>query len=736
MSQLENRNSPKTLMLDKDEIDIGFVLGTLWDHKIVISLITLAFLLGGYVASNLMTPQFMADSLVQVEQKPGTIGGADIEQLLGGSELNTSAEIEILKSRMILGQVVDQVDLDIVVLPKVWPVIGGWILRSGIKRPQFLRNSSVVWAGEYVSVSELVTEHDSGSFGLVLRTEEGKQYTLLDEQGAEIATGQVGKRLVVEDPWFELLVSDLEAAPGAEFIIEKRDSLSAINSLKSRLDIQALGGRKETGILRISLKGEDPFEIVESLDATTQIFVTQNISRQAAEADKSLEFLEAQAPQIREQLTSAENRLNEYRLKNDSVDLTFETESALSTLVSIEASLNELELRESELSRRFTPNHPVYESLLEKKGQLLREKARLEARTDNLPETQQQVLRLSRDVEVTQQIYVQLLNRMQELRIARAGTVGNVRVLDKAVMQGQISPQRTRILILASLAGFLLAAFLVLLRSILNRGVVAPEQLEEMGLSVYATVPLSESESQKKDLIRKRKGSVKGHMLLAEANPADLAIEAIRALRTSLHFAMMDQVNNRLTITGPSPGIGKSFISANLAAVCAQAGLNVVLVDADLRKGHIHEIFGGMSQDGLSEVLSGALENESCIRATSTPGLSWVSRGSSPPNPSELLMQSRFDEFLNFLSGRFDLVIVDTPPVLAVTDAAIIGKSCDTCLMVVRFGSNAPKEIEIANQRLATAGVPVKGVILNAMEKKAATSYGYYGYYNYSYKSD
>lgn len=737
-----NKTTPRSSQIqDKDEIDIGFILGSLWDHKFFVLTLGILFALAGLIYSTLATPEYRADALVQVEEKSGTIGGADLEQLLGGSDLNASAEVEILRSRMILGQVVDQVDLDVQVIPNTWPFIGDWLLRSGIQRPGFIGGSDSVWAGETLRISKLVTSHDSATSRFILRSEGQDRYTLLDAEGNVLGEGQAGTKLTVDQPWLELTVSELSAPAGATFTVLKKSRLAAIKGLQNRLSIQPLGGRKETGLLRLNLTGPDTQELVESLNATTNVFLTQNIARQAAEADKSLEFLEEQAPKVREQLTEAENRLNEYRLQSDSVDLTLETKSALDRMVNIEASLNELELQESELSRRFTPNHPVYRSLIEKKEQLLREKARLEKRTDDLPETQQQILRLSRDVKVTQEIYVQLLNRMQELRLARAGTVGNVRILDDAVVQGQVAPRSTRIVAVAGLAGLLLAMTIVLLRATLNRGVVSPEQLEELDLPVYATVPLSEEEKRRsgkgrgKENDRRRKdGSIKG--LLAVRNPADLSVEAIRSLRTSLHFAMMEGTDNRLVITGPSPSIGKSFMSTNLAAVCAQAGQKVVVLDGDMRKGHVHEAFKQDAHNGLSEALSGKLDFEQAIRTSELEGLSWVSRGSAPPNPSELLMQARFNEFLNYLSDRFDLVIIDTPPILAVTDAAVIGKQCGTTLMVVRFGVNTPKEIQIAENRLATGGVTLKGTILNAMEKKAATSYGYYGYYNYAYKSD
>ena len=729
-------NTAATNRQDNDAIDIGFLLGSLWDYKIFIAVMAVIFTAAGLVYATLQTPIYQADALVQVEKKSGTIPGADMGQMLGGKGGNdTSTEIEIFRSRMILGKVVNQTDLDIAIQPTSLPVLGDWPRRKGITRPGFMEGKPSVWAGETLEIKELVTSHATNTMVMSLQSLGNGRYLLKDAQGSELGQGIVGQKLTVEEPWLELTVAELNAPAGAVFTVVKRSHLSAIGGLKGRLGIQDQRG---TGILRLTLSGPDRDELVRSLNATTQVFLTQNVARQAAEAEKSLEFLEEQAPKLREQLNEAENRLNEYRLQSDSIDLSFETQNALNSLVSIEASLNELQLQETELARRFTPNHPVYRSLLEKKEQLLREKARLEERTGNLPETQQQILRLSRDVKVTQEIYVQLLNRMQELRLARAGTVGNVRILDDAVVQGQVAPKRNLIVAVAGMSGLLLAMIIVLLRAAFNRGIVSPEQLEDLDLPVYATVPLSEEEnrrSAKGKKAGKRKAKSKGG-LLAVRNPADLSIEAIRGLRTSLHFAMMEGSNNRLVITGPSPAIGKSFMASNLAAICAQAGQKVVVVDGDMRKGHVHEAFKQDSHNGLSEVLSGKLEFAQAVKTSEVEGLSWVSRGSAPPNPSELLMQARFTEFLDYLSEHFDLVIIDTPPILAVTDAAIIGKQCGTTLMVVRFGQNTPKEIQIAENRLATGGVTVKGTILNAMEKKAATSYGYYGYYNYSYKSE
>jgi len=226
------------------------------------------------------------------------------------------------------------------------------------------------------------------------------------------------------------------------------------------------------------------------------------------------------------------------------------------------------------------------------------------------------------------------------------------------------------------------------------------------------------------------RGSSKQHLLVVSA-PADLAAEALRSLRTSLHFARMEAKNNVLMISGSSPAAGKTFVSANLAAVIAQGGQRVLLIDGDLRKGALHKVIGGRADNGLSDLISGQLDLANVTRLVpGVDGLCFIARGKIPPNPSELLMNARFTALLEQLKPLYDLVIVDTPPILAVTDAAIIGHHAGTSLLVVRFGLNQAREIALAKKRFEQNGVEIKGAIFNAVEKRSAGYYSY-GYYEY-----
>src|SRR5690554_4619288 len=728
-----------------DEIDLGRLFGLLLDHKWLIIAVTFVFALGGVAYALLATPIYQSDALVQVERRSSVSPLGDLANVMGdvagAPESSTAAEVQILQSRMVLGQVVERTGLDTAVTPRTLPVIGGFIQRRGIERPGFMAGSASVWGGESLQLGRFdVATHLHGS-RLIITVEEGGRYslTLDDEVLRELGQGRVGERAALANGAIKLRIAGLRAPPGARSALVKPTASPPFRALANRLNVSEVGGGRNasTGMLRLTLTGAEREEIRRSLDAVAETFLTQNVQRQSAEAEQSLAFLREQARELRGQLSAAEDSLNQYRVEQDSVDLSSEAQATIQQFIELESRLSELEFEEAELAQRYTTSHPAYQSLLRQKRQLQEERSRLNARVNELPAAQQEVVRRTRDVEVTQAIYVNVLNKMQELEVARAGTVGNVRIIDSALVgDAPIEPRRPLIVVLATLLGGMLAVGIVLVRGLLNRGVESPEQLEAAGLPVYATIPLSD---EQKKLVRRVKRRRERHAseivsgVLAHRAPADTSIEALRGLRTSLHFAMLEGADNRLMITGPSPGIGKSFVAVNLAAICAQAGQKVLVVDADMRKGHVHHAFQGQGAGGLSELLSEREGLETVIRPTEIEGLDYVSRGTAPPNPSELLMTAGFSHFLSKVSSRYDLVIIDTPPVLAVTDAAVVGAQCGTTLMVARFQVNPVRELQIAQRRLESAGVIVKGGILNAMERKAATSYGY-GYYQYSYK--
>jgi tyrosine-protein kinase Etk/Wzc len=707
---------------DADEIDLGKLFGVLVDNRWRIIAVTFIFAAFGIAYAMLATPIYKADALIQVETKSSGMSAlvGDMGDMFS-SESSATTEVEIIKSRMILGQTIDKLNLTTVATAKYLPYVG-----KGIAR--------IMGQQQMIDISrfELPAYQSPSAYLLVVDDSATGAYSVYNADERKVLSGKVGELAEAND--FRLFVRVITAGNGAEFTLSKRSQLDAIQWLQGNLAVSERG--KQTGILQLSFSGENKTQIEAILNDVSQNYFLQNVARNSAEAEKSLTFLQGHLPNIKIELNRAEDILNAFRQDNDSIDLGLEAQSTLRVMVELEAQLNELTFKESEVSQRFTKDHPAYKSLLDKRQVLFGEKDRLNKQIQKLPKTQREVLRMTRDVEVNQQIYIQLLNKVQELSILKAGTVGNVRILDTAQSYTQaVKPKKSLVVVLATLLGGMFAIAVALLSAALHKGVENPDEIEALGLPVYASIPLSDWQSEMDTKFKHTRHAELHQVLLAESNPADLAIEALRGLRTSMHFAMMEAKNNVVMISGPAPGIGKSFVAVNFAAVLAKTGQKVLIVDGDMRKGYIQHYFGLDWDDGLSDLLSGQLQIADVIKGCDVENLDVITRGQVPPNPSELLMHPRFSEFLDWASNEYDIVLIDTPPVLAVTDPSIVGALAGTTLMVGRFGMNTAKEIDVARHRFEMSGIEVKGFILNAVEKKASASYGY-GYYNYSYESD
>ncbi|HDS6796203.1 TPA: polysaccharide biosynthesis tyrosine autokinase [Klebsiella pneumoniae] len=720
MSSVKNR----AVIKEADEIDLARLLGELIDHRKLIISITALFTLFALLYALFSTPVYQADALLQVEQKQGNAILNGLSQMLPDSQPQSAPEIALLQSRMILGKTVDDLGLQARVEQDYFPLFGkGWARLTGKQ----IGN---------VTVSRLYLPSDSEldipKLELTVKDKMHYSVTFNDKK----MSGEVG--VLLNTHGISLKVDNIEADSGSVFTITYVSKLKAITDLQEVFSVTDQG--KDTGMLNLSLTGPDPRLLEKILTSISNNYLAQNVDRQAAQDAKSLEFLSEQLPKVRNDLDIAEDKLNQYRQQKDSVDLSLEAKSVLEQIVNVDNQLNGLTFREAEISQLYTKEHPTYKALQEKRKTLQDEKEKLNQRVSAMPKTQQEILQLSRDVDSGQAVYMRLLNRQQELNIAKSSAIGNVRIIDDAVSQPKpIKPKKIIILLGGILLGGVISVGMVLLRIFLRQGIESPEQLEEVGINVYASVPISEAIAKRNVQSFRRKKKMEngnGHFLIAE-NPADLAIEAIRGLRTSLHFAMMEARNNVLMISGASPNAGKTFISSNLAAIIAQAGQKVLLIDMDMRKGYTHKLFNLNNDNGLSDILSGRTEIQNAIKNVSVAGIDYISRGISPPNPAELLMHHRLGGLIDWASQNYDIVILDTPPILAVTDAAIIGHYAGTTLLIARFEENTVKEIEVSFKRFEQSGVIVKGCILNGVVRKASSYYGYgYNHYGYSYTDD
>jgi tyrosine-protein kinase Etk/Wzc len=352
-----------------------------------------------------------------------------------------------------------------------------------------------------------------------------------------------------------------------------------------------------------------------------------------------------------------------------------------------------------------------------------------------IPEAEVDSARLVRDTKSANELYTLLTNKAQEYRVLKSGTIGNVRIIDPAAVgDDPESPQARAVIVVAILLGGVAGIGGAFARRAFVEGAEDPEEIEAAtGLPVYVTVPHTAKEA---DLSHGGSGSVPPAVsLLAAVDPGDPAIENLRSLRTSLQFALVESRNNIIAVGGPCPGVGKSFISMNLAYLLASGDRRVLLIDCDLRRGRLHRHFGLQRKPGVSDVVSGSVDAASAVRTTLNRRLDVLPTGLIPPNPAELLGSRAFEQFVELVSTRYDLVVVDTPPVLAVTDATLVARLAGVNLLVLRAGQHPIREIALAVKRFARNGIKIQGAVLNDVQ----SAYGRYGrlgrFRNYEYRS-
>ena len=715
-----------------DEIDLLELLGVILDGRYIIAVSVALFAAMAVFYALVATPIYRANGFMLVDDAAQGVPGLDDTAETIISDSSSATELFVIKSRTVLGKVVDDLDLTISAKPIYLRFIGAAMARrhagAGLADAAFGLDS-YAWGGEQIIVPYLQVPRGylGQPFELVAL---GGQRFSLSHNGQALLTGTVGELAFGFGGELEIRVDRLIARPGTRFGVKKSRRFDSILALQSALSISEKG--KDSGIIEVAFEGADREYISEIVDSVAANYYFQNVNRLAEEAGGSLAFLDQEIQGVRAELSRSEEALNDYKSEHSSVDLSLEAASALDSLVQIEADISTMVIKEADVSRRFMPDHPNYRSFKLQQGSLLRQRDRFNVKLAQLPDTQKKMLRLRRDLEASQALFISLDKRRQELSILKASAVGNVRLLDSAeVMPNRVAPKPKLIILLGSLLGGMFGLLIVVLRFFLKAGIIDPKALTSMGLTVHATIPYSENEISAKPTEAsprnfRFKGKAKNrpnYRILAHVCPDDSSVEAIRSFRTCLRFLMIGARNNLVMISSGNPGVGKSFVSVNLAAVIATSGQRVLIVDADMRRSYLHHTFFVRPENGLAEVLAGTLGISDAVRETVVDNLHFMPRGEVPINPSELLMGPMITKLAEELSEAYDLVIFDTPPILAVTDASIIGAHCGTNMMVARFEACTVKEITAANNRFNLSGVDIRGVIFNAVQKTAGSYY-------------
>lgn len=724
-----------------DEIDLRDLIDTLLQYAWLVAAVFVVAVAAGVAYAIVATPVYKADALIQVEEKKGSAFGGlkDIAAALEVGQSPVQGEIEILRSRDVVGKALAATAGDTRVdVANRAPLVGDFFAGRHEKRglddlaePQF-GMAGYAWGGERLSLSrfDVPPVFFAKPFTLTLGADD--TYTLAGPDGETLGKGKLGEPLAftVGGKPGELLVASALGRPGTEFSLTKLSPTKAYEETNRALSVAETG--RQSSVMRVSLEDTDPRRAVALTNEIARAYQAQNVGRRGAEAEQSLIFLQQQLPAIKAKLEESEQALNAFRTRTGTVNVEKQTESLLTRAVGLEKDRIELELKREQLSQRYKADYPELRAVNESLAANRRDQSRLTGEVGRLPEQQKDLLRLARDVQVNTQLYTALLDNSQQLAVAKAGTIGNVRVIDYAVGgTDPVRPQRALIVAVSAVLGLLLGVVAAFVARALRPTLRNSEELERAtGLVTYASVPESEVQEKLLPLAARRDGATH---LLALSTPEDPAVESLRSLRTGLAFALLGAANKNIVITGPTQGLGKSFITANLAMVLAQAGKRVLVLETDLRRPRLDLYFGLSRGNGLSETLAGSGPWQDSLRRDVQPGVDLLPAGATPPNPGELLLAPGLRTLLEEAQAHYDHILIDSAPVLPVADTLAMGPLAATFFLVVRAEHSNAAEVREAIRRIEGAGGKVKGAIFNGL-KKSRVGYGYYYRYSYSEK--
>ncbi|MFV5594904.1 polysaccharide biosynthesis tyrosine autokinase [Acinetobacter junii] len=679
-----------------------------------------------------VTPDtYSVDALVQVEDSKGASAAllGDLSQMID-QKSPAQSEIEILKSRLVLGSVIQALHLDLII-SSTEDTLTQRLIGTSDYQVEYIANSVIFKDNnKKFEIRNFEIPQRFLDKTLVLNFKKD-QFTLTDAVTNDtILAAPVNQLNTISNQngtWKIDIRTQDQLKTG--YLIRKLSLPAAVNNLSANYSVAEKG--KLTGILGLNYQGQDKEHITKVLNAILSAYSAQNIARRTAESAQTLKFLDEQLPELKKQLDDAEREFNKFRQQYNTVDVTKESELYLTQSITLETKKIELQQQHADLAAKYTAEHPAMREINAQITALDKQITELNSTLKQLPDLQRQYLQLYREVEVKTQLYTALLNSYQQLRIAKAGEIGNVRIVDTAIEPVEpIKPKKLQILILAILFGGFIGTLFALTRNMLRTGVKDSTQIErEFDLPVYATVPRSPVQETRMSILKKKKSIP----ILAVKHSDDIAIESLRSIRTAIHFALSNAKNNIIMVAGPAPEVGKSFISTNLATIFAQGDKKVLLIDADMRRGYMHKYFDVEVKPGLSEFLSNQVELNQVIHNTQVNGLNVITRGKSPTNPSEMLSSQKFKTLLVELSTQYDHIIIDTPPVLAVTDGIIISQYAGVNLLIARYSKSQMKELELSLNRFEQAGVKVNGFILNDIQRTAGAGYSYN--YAYAYKA-
>ncbi|VVD27257.1 Capsular biosynthesis protein [Paraburkholderia dioscoreae] len=715
----------------------------------------------------LSAPTYSADVVVRVDPPaPPDQNALGISRQDGTAQQQpgtqaTAAEISLMQSRSVLEPVIRQFQFDVDVQPHAVPILGRFAEQfayPGHPAKPWFGLSSFAWGGERLEIPSFNVPAYLEEKPLELIALEKGQYELRAPNGDILLRGETGKPVTMPDG-LSITVKELIAWPGTQFTVTHRNALDAIDELRRQLKIAEV--TKDTGIVQISFASKDRELTANVANAVAQQYIASAVSSRQLNDTKTLEFIQGELPRLKRDLTSAEQALSDYQSSTETMRPTTEAQSYLQGSIELQQRTSALQLQRTQAASLFTPNSQQVKTIDAQLAQLADAKRAFDSRFVSMPTSERRNAELTRDAKVAETIYLGMVSKAEELSVRRASATGGAHIVDDAMKPYRpIKPNRPLVIFAGGGLGFFIGAFFIVLRRYATTGVTDPLFVERrLDVPVLGEVLFSRQQAQLENetAVQTSQESVSGRnddvpglpdphslapdsldaqsssaaftrglardtaaRILASRLPHEPSVEALREVRTQVCRDRLNKKNNIVMLTGPSPSTGKSFVAANLSILLTEVGLRILLIDADMRRGNLASFFKQSNRGGLSEVLQGKLRSADAVRSVGVRGLSFISCGAYPANPSELLMMHDFKQVVDQLSQQFDLVLVDTPPFLVVTDAAIMTPHAGATVLVLRSGMQSEDEISETVKKLRRAGGRLLGSVFNAIPKRAS----------------
>lgn len=732
-------------------------LSDLWfiarKHWLLIAITALLGLIIGSIWLINQKPQYKAQAIIQVKNQGSSLSGLSAElgsisgsagSSLGKSGNNLNDQKALLTSSVVLIPAIKQTQYNIKARPHYFPIFGYWWASrfegNGLAS-SFLGLDSYAWGGQKLHIKQL--QADTLPIQLTLQAQGSQTFKLYDQDDNQLTQGKVGHTIaasIPHDGQIKLHIASMQALKGNRFTISKTPASQLVNSVQSNLQVSQMGD--QTNLLTLSLQSPHPQKAKALLNSILHIAQNQNQQRKARQAKQTLGFLKKQIPHAKKAVNQAQHRLLHYQSKHGSVDLDQQAKILMQRLSSYESSINQLNLKKLAIQRLYTKKHPILQSVNDKIKRLKQQENKLQHKINKLPESDQQALMLKKDLQVKSQLYSVLLQKAQKLKVTKAGTLSdlltlqNVRV-EKASSKLSSSSILALSILLGGFLGFIIAAMRELLR---ERGLSDLEQLDDiLGVDHKAIIPLSKR--QKRIDKNRSKGLLTQPVLIAKNHPQDVAVEGLRTLKTALQMSLLDRNQSNendqgwaICLHGISPSAGKSFIATNLSYLLSHSEQRIVLLDSDLRRSHTTDI---LELDPNQPDLMSYLDNEAQIEdiiQTWQGSFDVIPTASGIDNTANYINSTRFETLIAELKKQYDIVVMDAPPILGVSDGLILGRHADYNLVVINALEDSIKELRYGFGIFNKHGCPIHGSVINKLEPKqqagSGVRYHYYRYYH------